>query len=334
MGLKSILNCIVEKLIFRKEDDPRIQTVKKNSSKRGLSIGNTDPYDGKPMDGAVAHINGKWTDKYAGILNKKGVKHLFLNTAWGWTCDNYDFLPLLNTLESFFLLDGRDISIKQVESLKCLRTLELTVLHCDEIDFSVFKCLETLSCYADKPIPSVFQCTSLKDLSLSEFRMGDNHQISQLYNLENLYISGYSNLTNLEFLRSLPKLRKLSIYDNRHITDFSPISSLKHLNWIDLRGLKNLHSIDFLENLMELNVLLLECGTIESIHPISNHQELKAISIAGSKFSIKDGDLSPIETLNNLSMLFIRNKRTHNARVNNLWNWDNYGKTRHDWIKH
>lgn len=42
MGLKSILNCIVEKLILRKEDDPRIQTVKKNSSKRGLSIGNTD----------------------------------------------------------------------------------------------------------------------------------------------------------------------------------------------------------------------------------------------------------------------------------------------------
>lgn len=300
---------------------------------RELIFRTDNPYTGKPMDGTVAEINGKWKDEYIDILNHKGVKHLFLSTALGWRCDNYDFLLNLKSLETFVVLDGRDISMKQVESLNHLRRLELNTLHYHEIDFSVFKDLEIFYCDAEKPIPSIFECTNLKKIYLDEFKMGDKHQFSQLHNLESLTI-GNSNISNIDFVQSMPNLKKFVILNNRKITDFSPISTIQKLNWLELRGVKNLHSIDFLENLKELNVLLLECGAIESIHPIQNHQELKAISLGNQKFSIDDGDLSPIETLNNLSMLFIPNKRTYNARVNNLWNWDNYGKPRHDWIKY
>lgn len=299
---------------------------------RELIFRTDNPYTGKPMDGTVAQIKGKWKDEYLTILNKKNVKHLFLNTALGWRCDNYDFLSCLDFLETLVVLEEGDISIKPVESLKHLRTLEINAPNHYNIDFSAFKCLESLSCSVENPIPSIFQCSSLKDLYLNEFKMEDKHQLSQLHNLESLTI-GNSNISNIDFVQSMPNLKKFVILNNRKITDFSPISTIQKLNWLELRGVKNLHSIDFLENLKELNVLLLECGAIESIHPIQNHQELKAISLGNQKFSIDDGDLSPIETLNNLSMLFIPNKKSYNARVNNLWNWDNYGKARHDWIK-
>ena len=57
-----------------------------------LIIGETNPCNGKPMNGVVAQINGKWKEEYADILIRKAVKHLFLSTALGWTCDNYNFL--------------------------------------------------------------------------------------------------------------------------------------------------------------------------------------------------------------------------------------------------
>lgn len=297
-----------------------------------LIIGETNPCNGKPMNGVVAQINGKWKEEYADILIRKAVKHLFLSTALGWTCDNYNFLLQLKSLETLDIHDNRDISLKQVESLKHLRTLELSILHYDDIDFSVFKYLENFYCDAEKPLPSIFQCATLKEIYLDEFKMGDKHQLSQLKNLESLTI-GNSNITNIDYVQSMPFLRKLVILNNRKIMDFSPISTLKNLSWLELRGVKNLHKIDFLSELTELNVLLLECGDIESIHPISNHNNLQAISFSGSNFIINDGDLLPIGTLNNLSMLSIVNKKTYNAYINNLWNWHNYGKPRHDWIK-
>lgn len=299
--------------------------------RRELIIDTKNPYDGKQLNGYAAQINGWWKSEYTELFIKKGVKHLFLNTALGWRCDNYDFLTSLPSIETLVLVEEREMSLKRIESLKKLRNLEISTPYCYDIDFSIFKHLESLFCSAERPIPSVFQCTSLKELYLDEFKLGDKHQLSQLLNLESLTI-GYSNLTNLNFLHSLPDLKKLTLYNNRLITDFSPISTLIHLNWIDLRGLKNLHTIDFLEGLKKLNVLLLESGAIGSIHPIRNHQELKAISLTGSKFHIIDGDLTPISTLSNLSMLFINNRKTYNAYINNLWNWDNYGKPRYDWL--
>lgn len=298
---------------------------------RDLVIGNTNPNDGKPMNGVVAQINGKWKDEYVDILVKKNVKHLFISTSLGWTCDNYDFLTQLKSLETLDIFDGRDISIKQIESLKDLRTIELCVLNYDDIDFSLFKHLESFYCDAEKELSSIFQCVTLKKLYLDEFKMGDKHQMSKLRNLENLTI-GNSNISNIEFVRNLPLLKKFVILNNKKITDFSPISSLKSLNWLELRGVKNIHTINFLEYLTDINVLLLECAAIDSIRPITNHQNLKALSLAGSNFSINDGDLTPIASLNNLSMLFISNDKTYNFRVNNEWNWNNYGNPKHDWI--
>ena len=299
---------------------------------RDLIIGNTNPCDGKPMNGTVAQINGKWKDEYAEILVKKGVRHLFLSTALGWTCDDYDFLLRLKSLETLDIHDNRDIYMTQIESLRDIRTLELSILHYDNIDFSVFEYLENFYCDAEKAIPSIFQCTTLKTLYLDEFKMGDKHNLSQLKILESLSI-GNSNITNIDWLQSMPNLKKLVILNNKKIEDYKPISTVKKLTWLELRGVKNLHTIDFLADLTDLEVLLLECGGIDSISPISNHKNLQAISFSGSKFIINDGDLSPIETLNNLSMLSIVNKKTYNALINNLWNWNNYGKPKHDWIK-
>lgn len=299
--------------------------------KRELIIDTKNPYDGKQLNGYAAQINGWWKSEYTKLFIKKGVKHLFLNTALGWRCDNYDFLTSLPSIETLVLVEEREMSLKRIESLKTLRNLEITTPYCYDIDFSVFKHLESLFCSAEKPIPSVFQCTSLKELYLDEFKLGNKHQLSQLHNLKILTI-GYSNLPNIDFLYSLPKIEKLTLYNNKLITDFSTISNLTSLNWIDLRGLKNLHEIDFLKNIESLNVLLLEGGAIESIQPICNHQELKAISLTGPKFYIKDGDLTPINTLSNLSMLFINNRKTYNAHINNMWNWNNYGKPRYDWL--
>ncbi|GEM_PF-5531347 len=64
------------------------------------------------------------------LITEKGVKHLFLNTALGWRCENYDFLTLLPSIETLALVEEPEMSLKQIESLKTLRNLEITTPYC------------------------------------------------------------------------------------------------------------------------------------------------------------------------------------------------------------
>jgi hypothetical protein len=149
---------------------------------------------------------------------------------------------------------------------------------------------------------------------------------------------------NKLFKRSfnLIKVELLKCVLNNCLTD---IANLRHLNYLSMasctivndsnytppnKSLKYLYLSKtkfygyFISHCYGLEVLILEnCNEIESISFINNLLNIRGLWISGNT-KIIDGDLSPIEKLQNLQNLFIRDYKHYTHRSKIMWDWSRF----------
>lgn len=121
------------------------------------------------------------------------------------------------------------------------------------------------------------------------------------------YPGGQNQIEDLSPLIRFKYLKNLSIegvsdvpYDISH---FSFLNQLENLETLLLRSFK-LKSIDFLTGLEKLRVLDIAGNEIDNIKPVENFQDLILLNLENNN---KITDLSPIEKLNKLLALYLRN---------------------------
>lgn len=73
----------------------------------------------------------------------------------------------------------------------------------------------------------------LAKLNLSSNSLDTLNKLPALQHLKELDLSN-NNIQNIEILRKIPNLEKLYLLGNRHISDFSPLLTLKHLNYLSI----------------------------------------------------------------------------------------------------
>jgi hypothetical protein len=84
--------------------------------------------------------------------------------------------------------------------------------------------------------------------------------------------------------------------------------------------------IDFVRSLAALEVLRLEDdGELESLEVLGSLKNLQAVSLVGST-TVKDGDLSALESLPRLSMLAFAPRRHYTHKLLKKWSWADFGK--------
>ena len=254
----------------------------------------SNPYTNEVLHGRGLVIRSKWKDSYAAVIANHGIKHLFLNYSLGWECDDYSFLASM------------------------------------DIDYRKFNGLRSLFCYGRKPNESLFECRTIEELYIDEFVSADSQRIGDLRSLKRLTIAN-SDLSDLSFLCNLNELTHLVLTNCKSITSFKPISFLPHLNRLEIRG-SRIHDVSFLGDATSLETLIIETDYMDSIDPLKNLTSLKALALIGSKMVIKDGDLTAINSLKNLSMLDIPNRRIYSHQIHNYWNWKDYGVHSQVWI--
>ena len=160
----------------------------------------------------------------------------------------------------------------------------------------------------------------------------DSQRIGDLRSLKRLTIAN-SDLSDLSFLCDLNELTHLALINCKAITSFKPISFLHYLNRLEIRG-SRIHDVSFLGDVtsLSLETLIIETDYLDSIGPMKNLTSLKALALIGSKMVIKDGDLTAINSLKNLSMLNIPNRMIYSHQIHNYWNWKDYGAHSQVWI--
>jgi Leucine-rich repeat (LRR) protein len=291
-----------------------------------------NPYDKAPLPYKGLILKKKWKESHATLIGKENIKALFLNMELGWSCDDYSFLSQIPKILEIDIIDGHSRGIEALTHQDELEDIGLNVPDAYGIDWRKFPKLRTLFVYGRKQNESLYGCSSLEELYFDEVKLGDRHSLGSLTRLKKLTIAN-SDMTNLGFLSGLRHVETLELFNCKKIASFSPIEQLKNLRRLHISGSKVVGDISFLQDMTNLEVLIIDGGKVDSILPLKNLENIKALAIYGTSSSIQDGNLSPIKNFKKLAMLDIPSRASYNLKLNTHWNWNDIDKPRKDWVK-
>lgn len=126
--------------------------------------------------------------------------------------------------------------------------------------------------------------------------------VCEMQNLEGLFIK-WSNIKDISNISKLKHLKHLYIGSSTQIVDSSHLKNLNNLVSLDLECIKSLVDINNICELKKLELLSItgdwnKHQTINSLKPIEKLQNLKSLSIIGTK--VLDNSLKPISEIKSL----------------------------------
>lgn len=269
-------------------------------------------------------IKGCWVSSYAQFIAENKIEALYLNSALGFAGDDFEFLRELRSLKELNIIVGEARNLDSVEALLDLEELSLTCSTKSRIDASKLTKLEKAFIYWWPGAESFLGNEGIRSLYLDKFDARHSDKIGRLTLLRELVV-GNSAITDVSFLDKL-RLEKLELLNCKKIGDYSPIGRQDGLKWLAIRGCSRIEQLSFLPNPSLLEVLLLsDCGEIPSLGPIKSQLHLRAFSFDGST-SVKDLDLTPLLSLDRLSMLMFKPRKGYTHKLVKKWNWNNFDR--------
>ena len=155
-------------------------------------------------------VKGTWNDNLVDFMVKKNIKGLYLNSAKGFSCDDFSFLSKLPDLELLNIIHSPVDSLSVVGQLTYLKSLSISCHWKEKVDLSALTQLERCFISYGKGGESIFDCHSLKYLYLDGFKLKAYEALTKLHKLEYLTI-GNSSFNQAELFPELKQLRKLVV---------------------------------------------------------------------------------------------------------------------------
>lgn len=162
--------------------------------------------------------------------------------------------------------------------------------------------LESIGGYFDDPAELAEMLDDPSLIKELQFNSGvtDLEGLEKFSNLETLYIAN-SELTNIDQLKELPRLKKLVLEGFDSLSDFSVLSSMDQLEQLSL-GSERLKILDFVKEMKNLKCLTITSGSMLSLNGIEESVELAELSISGCE-SLKEADaVTKLSDLRQLSL--------------------------------
>lgn len=291
----------------------------------------TKPYShlAAPIDGdyddqiSSLLVKGEWNNGILDFVKKEELKGLYLNSAKGFKCQNFDFLLGLPELELLNIICSPVDTLSAIEKLGSLKSLSISCHWKKKLDLSGLKKLERSFISYGNGAESIFECSSLRYLYMDDFKIKSFAQLEQLYKIEYLTI-GNSSFNSPDIVGKLKSLRKLVLLNCRKLDNLNGIDKLTNLEWLTIDGSKKLNSIKDLSSLKNLKVLQLSNNKeISTLSPINELTQLKALSFFGDTL-FSDGDFTFLESLSSLSLVGFVGRRHYTHKPVRSWNWNDY----------
>ena len=226
------------------------------------------------------------------IMHDGSYKEIYLRCFYN---PNYDFSFLTkysHYLEGLEIVGATNKNYHFVNQMINLKYLNLQVYSDDEIDLNNFVHLENCIIQWQKTIKNLFDCLSLKSLSMS-YDKKDLDKFSNLVNLEYLQIK-VCPATSLLGLSKLKKLKNLKIFQFTKLESLDGVEKLLNLEELVINTCKKITNINNLANLTNLKKIVLNnLNDIDSIKPLVDVTSLEDIEIMEDT-NIIDGDLNPL----------------------------------------
>lgn len=218
------------------------------------------------------------------------------NTAKG----NYDFSPLY--------------SMPEIKELNCITTLLNNDLPAGYVDYSKINGLENLG-ISGKGHMNYEKVATLKTLNISGFK-GTNRDVTDLFcskNLEDLTLVE-CGIKTLEGIDTSAKLNSLSLWYNRSLCDVSEIAKISgSLKTLSIEACAKIKDFSFLSQLF--NIEFLELNGSNSLPNLEFLKEMHNIKFLNLSMNVLDGDLSPCL---NIPYVSVKNRKHYNLKDKDL----------------
>ncbi len=242
-----------------------------------------------------------------------GIERLELNHTLGFAANDIRPIEEFSFVRGFEIIHRQIRDISPVHALTNLHNLSIQT-HCrTEIRCGAFPHLTHCRVLWRPGAQSVFSATSLEALFLDSYCGADLDPVSGLIALHTFYLGG-SRAYSLAPLASLPRLRKVGLFDIKHVRRLDPIAAHGRIEVLEIDGAKALENVEPLAALRGLRILMLcNVGRIPSLCPLAGLPQLEHVFF-WEDTDIVDGDVSVLLTLPRLRQVAFRNRRHYNRR--------------------
>jgi hypothetical protein len=241
-------------------------------------------------------VQGAWDPKLLEVIDRFRLSELHFQDFSREGPVQIDFLrelPFLQRL-SLWAYGVRDIS--PLYSLAALT--ELALSDCNyTVDFTRLPNLRRLRLgWSAKKFASLLHCQNLQSLGLDHYSGPDFSAFARLEKLENIGFA-FTRLAHLLGIGAFRHLGRLSLGPVNRLENLDGLEDSQSLTQLEIEAAQNLRSIDTIRHLPNLRTLsLIRCPKIATIEPIRGHPALERVGL-GQTSNVRDGDLSPLDTL-------------------------------------
>lgn len=246
-------------------------------------------------------VRSAWTNALARIVQRESVAEVELNYAKGWSDNDISFLSDVPEIVCLDLLNWDAKNLRVVESLRKLKSLNISTYSKEIIDFRVLTSLVECRIEWNSGFKSVLDVRHLQLLTINRPPKSIIKKIGQLSELQELSLLSCST-DSLEPIAALARLKYLRLALFRKLEDIRFISNLENLEELWAQNVRGFYDLSPLSNLKKLTRLNLEsCGPYNSVKPIFQLPALKVLILSGRKTSFDVGSKEDLKTLPNLT---------------------------------
>jgi hypothetical protein len=199
-------------------------------------------------------------------------------------CLDFGLLTPLSNLQGLsagYMLESRNASA--IEQLSSLKFLSLAWKVDETLDLQKIERLRNLIILDSPYLESFWKLNLLQRLALRGSRNSDLTAASQMDNVEKLTISESKNLTSVNGIDKLRKLRFLGLHGNDNLKDLVSVPDAPSLEYLMIEKCSRLESIRDVVELPNLRYLeVRDCPNLKSVDVFSAHPNLTHVFFMGT----------------------------------------------------
>ncbi len=296
----------IERLYANNTQITNISPLENLENLRDLRIANTRVNNLNPISKLqrlnILDLSSTQIESLDDLANLQNLERLLINNT---------AIKDLSALKSLPKLEWLSIEANAINDISVLLSLpELKRIYCDRTLIGYEKASQfsrqkpqTLVVYESQALgewwqnlPSIWKEIFRNKIKISE--VPTREELHELATLAIIDLSGNQDISNLDALQKLTRLKKVNISN----TQISSLASLKEnidLQWLDISGtpIEDLTPLSSLDNLEYLNI---SSTRIKSIHPLAQNKLMRQLNL--EKTSIVS--ISALAKLNNLELVY------------------------------
>lgn len=258
-------------------------------------------------------LYGPWLPSYRRVMKERGIQSLLMYQSPGAKNGGLGFLTALSFLEALYIRSPTSrLNVSEIGELEGLRLLQVESTRLEgSVDFDRLTKLQVARVTWHKAFEQITRCGSLRYLRVERWPHSSLKPLGDVSGLERLFLQS-RKLVSVRGLAALMNLKHLELHECTQLVSLTGLDDARSLEILSLSSTKKFRDLKPLAPLLALKALELEsCGSIESLEPIRGLPELWYLALLGDT-TILDGDLSPIESLEKLSVLKLSQRRHYN----------------------